>query len=166
MKGKKKVIIYFVIILLIILLLGYILFGINKNNFNTENAKDRALEFAYAVNYEYDKPEKIYEYLSENFKSKMSEKEFIKAFNKERSYPYLTPLFINFSRIEWLEDNEQGLVFFSQAARLPGMVYTVRLIYENGDYYIMAFENFLDNSYLEKFKNLSYSLDSYYDFED
>ena len=128
-------------------------------------AQERALAFASAVNYDYKKPEKIYEFLSSEFKEKMSVEDFVKAFNKERSYPYLTPLFINYRSVEMSPDNEDGRAIYSQAARLPGMIYEVRLVYENENYYVYAFEDFLDGSYLEKFDNLSYSLDSYFDFK-
>ena len=62
-------------------------------------------------------------------------------------------------------DQKSGTAVFEQAARLPGMYYTVSLVYENGDYFIMAFDDFLDGSYLEKFDRLSYSLDDYFDFD-
>ena len=40
---------------------------------------------------------------------------------------------------------------------------SIGLVYENGDYYILDWEEFLDGSYLEKFENVPYSLDWYYD---
>ena len=43
------------------------------------------------------------------------------------------------------------------------MTYPVELIYENGDYYVQDWASFLDGSYLEKFEDIPYSLDWYYD---
>lgn len=138
---------------------------LGENKLTQDNAEKRALEFAEAVNYSYKDPKKIYALLSSDFKDNMTEVEFVKAFEKERSYPYLTPLYINFSSVELSEDMTEGEAIYSQAARLPGMIYQVKLVFENNNYYIYDFENFLDGSYLEKFKNLTYSLDSYFDFK-
>ena len=102
--------------------------------------------------------------MTAEYKSKMSEEEFVKAFNKERSYPYLTPLFINYTSVSLDNGKKTGKAEYSQAARLPGMVYEVGLVYENGGYHIKDFENFPDGSYLKKFDSVSYSLDSYFDF--
>ena len=162
----KPLVKWFIIISIIAILLSLILLKIYGNNKLTkDNAEKRALEFAEMVNYEYKEPIKIYELMSEEYKEKISSKEFIEAFNKERSYPYLTPLYINFSSVELNENLKGGQAVYSQAARLPGMIYKVKLIYENNNYYIIAFEDFLDGSYLNKFENLSYSLDSYFDFK-
>lgn len=155
-----------VIVLFITIILSISLLKVyGKNNLTKENAEQRALDFANAVNYEYKNPLKIYKFMSEEYKAKLSSAEFVKAFNKERSYPYLTPLFINFDSVEFTDEMKVGTAIYSQAARLPGMVYKVKLIYENNNYYIIAFEDFLDGSYLKKFENLSYSLDSYFDFK-
>ena len=54
-------------------------------------------------------------------------------------------------------------VTFLRAARIDGMTYPVELIYENGDYYVQDWASFLDGSYLEKFEDIPYSLDWYYD---
>lgn len=157
--------------IIVIAIILSLIFSINiikvlgENKLTIANAEKRSLEFAEAINYNYKDPEKIYSFLADDFKENMSVEDFVKAFEKERSYPYLTPLFINFSKIDLTEDKTQGIATYSQAARLPGMIYEVRLIYENNDYYIIAFEDFLDGSYLDKFENLSYSLDSYFDFK-
>lgn len=159
-----KMIIVIAIILSLIFSINIIIV-LDENKLTIANAEKRSLEFAEAVNYNYKEPEKIYSFLGADFKENMSVEDFVKAFEKERSYPYLTPLFINFSKIDLNEDKTKGIATYSQAARLPGMIYEVRLIYENNDYYIIAFEDFLDGSYLDKFENLSYSLDSYFDFK-
>lgn len=119
-----------------------------------ERASERAMEFAYAVDYQYENPETIYPYLTEELRKAMTEEEFVEAFNKERSYPYLTPLFLNFTEVRMEPENKGGTAVYSQAARLPGMVYEVGLVYENGDYYMDVFREFADKSYLEKFRVL------------
>ncbi|MBS6956239.1 MAG: hypothetical protein KH230_23765 [Enterocloster asparagiformis] len=128
-----------------------------------EEAVRTVCAFAEDLNYHYKEPERLYDYLTEEFQAEMSREEFVRAFNKERSYPYLTPLFINYESVELAEDARSGTAVFSQAARLPGMVYELPFVYENGAYRVIAFENFPDGSYLEKFDKLTYSLDSYFD---
>lgn len=120
-----------------------------------DRAVARVQAFAQAVNYDYKSPEKAYQYLTEELRTRISEADFIEAFHKERSYPYLTPFFINYESIEMAEDNRSGVAHFSQAARLPGMVYDLPFVYENGDYYVTAFEELADGSYLEKFDKLN-----------
>lgn len=119
-----------------------------------KHAARRAQAFAHEINYNHADPARAYAYMSRAYKAQLSEKGFVEAFLKERSYPYLTPLFINFDRVELAEGGRTGVAYFSQAARLPGMVFTLRLTYENGNYYVTAFEEFLDGSYLEKFERL------------
>ncbi|MDD2371589.1 MAG: hypothetical protein PHQ32_06275 [Firmicutes bacterium] len=164
----KKVPIIKLIIAVLLILTLIVSFGLlkvyGKNNLSVENAEIRANAFAEAVNYDYKDPSKIYAFMTAEYKGKITSDEFVKAFNKERSYPYLCPLFINLDKVELTGKLTEGTAIYSQAARLPGMIYNVKLIYENSNYYIVAFEEFIDGSYLEKFENLSYSLDSYFDF--
>ena len=154
--------------ILILLTCAFLLFcaGCAQNNQTQEHAEARVKAFAQAVNYDYDKPEQIYPYLTQAYRDAMSEADFADAFVKERSYPYLVPLFINYRSIEISDDLMSGTAHFSQAARLPGMNYDVSFVYENGDYYMIAFENFPDGSYLEKFKDIPYSLDQYFDLDE
>jgi len=144
MKKRK----WLVVVAAIMVLLAV---GIISTKATEENAVKRVQAFAYEINYNYKHPENAYQYLCEDFRSQMTKVEFVEAFNKERSYPYLTPLFINYESIEMADDCMNGTAFFSQAARLPGMIYELPIIYENGDYYVIAFEEFLDGSYLDKF---------------
>ena len=128
-----------------------------------EEAVKAVCAFAEDLNYHYKEPERLYDYLTKDFKARMSREAFVSAFEKERSYPYLTPLFINYESIEMAQDNRSGTALFSQAARLPGMVYRLPFVYEDERYKVIAFEDFADGSYLEKFDKLTYSLDSYFD---
>lgn len=93
----------------------------------------------------------------------MSKDEFVDAFNKERSYPYITGLYFYDPVVQDGSTDECGTVVYTQAARLPGMTYTIKYKFENGDYYIDDWEDFLDGSYLDKFQNTPYTLDWYYD---
>ena len=87
-----------------------------------------------------------------------TEEEFCKAFKKERTYPYITPLYLNSDpRVKLSGDKKTGTVEYDQAARIVGMVYDIRLVYENGDYYVMDWEDFLDGSYLDKFEDIPYA---------
>jgi hypothetical protein len=139
--------------------------GCASSNISQENAQERVKAFANEIDYNYRTPENIYEYLTQEYKDKITKSKFVEAFSKERSYPYLTPFFINFESIEMSKDKLSGTAHFSQAARLPGMKYDIKFVYENGDYYMEAFEKLIDGSYLDKFKSIPYSLDSYFDFD-
>ena len=121
--------------------------------------------YVYAVNYEYREPKRIYDFLTKQFKKKMTAEAFSEAFAKERSYPYLTPLYLSDPVITFSEDGKEGSVTCIQAARLPGMTYTFGLVYEQGNYSIDDWEALADGSYLEKFENIPYSLDWYYDMD-
>lgn len=150
---KKKL----YVILIPVVILFIIIFMYLKSPWvipSEKAAEKRVKEFAYEVNYNYKNPEKVYHYLTEDFRSKMSKEEFIEAFQKERSYPYLTPFFINYTSVNMREDEKSGVATFSQAARLPGMIYKLSFVYEKGNYYMIAYEEFLDGSYLEKFEKL------------
>ena len=131
-----------------------------------EAALERAKEYAHAINYDFRTPEKIYAFLCRDFRDRMSEDEFVDAFNKERSYPYITPLYIFFPEIS--EETESGdyIVTFLQAARIEGMKYDIKMVYEDGNWFVVDWEQFPDGSYLEKFENIPYSLDWYYDFSE
>jgi hypothetical protein len=114
----------------------------------------RVKDFAREVNYNYRNPGRIYPFLTAGLKAKMDRDAFCEAFAKERSYPYLTPFFINYESVEIAQDKKSGTAVFSQAARLPGMIYRLPFVYENGNYFVAAFTDFPDGSYLEKFGRL------------
>lgn len=150
-------------VLISILLLAVCFLSGCSSNLTPEHAKERAEEYAQAINYEYENPEKIYAFMCRDFRNQMTEEEFCKAFKKERTYPYITPLYLNSDpRVKLSGDKKTGTVEYDQAARIVGMVYDIRLVYENGDYYVMDWEDFLDGSYLDKFEDIPYSLDWYY----
>ena len=131
-----------------------------------QHAMERAEAYAYAINHDYRQPEKIYAFLTREMKSRLTEKEFCACWEKERTYPYITPLYIFYPELTLSEDGAAADVVFQQAARLVGMEYTVRLIYEDGDYYADDWHQFADGSYLEKFEDIPYQIDWYYDIED
>lgn len=131
-----------------------------------EAAMERAKEYAHAINYDFKSPEKIYAFLWSGFREKMDEKAFSEAFRKERSYPYITPLYIFFPEITEETENGGYIITFLQAARIVGMTYDIEMVYENGNWFVKDWEQFPDGSYLEKFENIPYSLDWYYDFSD
>lgn len=150
MKGRKcyKWLVTTVVVAVIICL-GLFFYGRSMLR-----AEQRVKSFVHVINYEYKTPEKMYKYFTKAYRQEISKAEFVEAFNKERSYPYLTPLFLNYESIEMDKNNKSGVAIFSQAARLPGMIVEIDLVYENGDYYVHYFEEFLDGSYLDKFERL------------
>lgn len=117
-----------------------------------DSAQKRLVEFADAVNY--NKPDIVYSYLTSELRAKITKEQFIKNFAHERSYPYLTPFYINFLEVKIEGDNNSGVGVFSVAARLPGEIYEQPFIYENGNYYMQAFENIVDGSYVKLFDRL------------
>ena len=147
---------------LISLLLALTVLGGCGSNQTPEHAQERLEAYAEAVDFSYKEPEKIYAFLCQDFRDQMDEAAFCEAFAKERTYPYLTPLYIYDPEITLSEDGLSGTAVYLQAARLVGMTYEVSFIYENGDYYIQDWDEFLDGSYLEKFEDMVYSLDWYY----
>ena len=128
-----------------------------------ERAEERLLDYAHAVDHDYEQPEKIYPFLTASLRERMTKEAFCDAWAKERTYPYITPLYIWQPEITMDPDNGGGEATFLQAARIVGMTYTVRFVYENGDYYIEDWEQFADGSYLDKFETVVQSIDWYYD---
>ena len=150
MKKTTKII----IVLLIVIIAGITVVTSMKHAADGPSevsAEKAAMAYAEAIDYD--------------FRKVMDKSEFIRAFKKERSYPYLTPLFINYDRVELNEDGTTGTAYYSQAARLPGMVYEVGLVYEDSNWHIEDFDDFLDGSYLDKFDTVTYDLKSYFDTE-
>lgn len=164
MKKQTKIILVILILLIAALTVAVSIWRADAQT-SEQSAVKAAEDYAEAVDYQYKDPAAIYQFMTDEFKQSMSEDDFIQAFNKERSYPYLTPLFINFDRVELNEDGKSGTAYYSQAARLPGMVYEVGLLYEDHKWHIKDFESFLDGSYLDKFDTVTYDLKSYFDTE-
>ena len=130
-----------------------------------KHAVERLEAYAYAIDYDFKKPEEIYPFLCQDFRDQMSSDDFCKCFIKERSYPYITPLYIYDPIVTLSADGKSGSAVFTQAARIEGMTYSLSFVYENGDYYIDDWRQFLDGSYLDKFDDIPYSIDWYYDFD-
>ena len=103
--------------------------------------------------------------MTEDVKTRISQPAFCAAFAKDRTYPYITPLYLFYPEVSMADDGLSATVVYQQAARIIGMTYTVRLVYENGAYYVDDWERFIDGSYLEKFENCPYTLDWYYNLD-
>lgn len=129
-------------------------------------ALQRLNDYSYAVGHYYEEPEKIYDFLTESFRGQMTREEFCEAFAKDRTYPYLTPLYFWNPTVIMNEDGLSGSATYLRAARIEGMFYDVTFVYENGDFYIEDWAQFLDGSYLDKFEDVNYSLDWYFDLDD
>lgn len=143
--------------------MGGILLWLPLSQRTQDRALLRAEAYADAINQDFASPEKIYGYLCEDFRQQMSCEDFCAAWEKERSYPYITPLYLFWPEMtEYRRDT--AVVTFLQDARIEGMTYQVNLVYENGDYYVRDWEEFLDGSYMEKFEDTPYTLDWYYNF--
>ena len=144
------------------LLFLLMLCGCNKP-VTEEQARKRLEAYAHAVDYDYKQPEKIYPFLCEEVRNQLSCSEFVECWKKERTYPYLTPLYIYNPVLTMDADKKSGTAVFTQAARIDGMTYEVPFVYENGDYYVCDWYSFADGSYLDKFDTVIQSIDWYFD---
>lgn len=117
-----------------------------------KNAYTQVNKFVKAL--DYNRPEKIYPLLIPQLRKVIDKKSFIVNFNHERSYPYLTPLFIYVDSILF-DDYKVGAVICTVASRLPGeyMEFYVRYIPFKG-YYIDALQTIVDGSYIKIFDKL------------
>ena len=115
-------------------------------------AARRVQEFIDAVNE--NRPGDIYLYLTPQLKKRISREDFARNFAKERSYPYLTPLYFYLDEVKLSPDKKSGEAILTVAARLPGEKMRVQLVYYQGRYYIDAFKEIVDGSYLDKFQRL------------
>ena len=93
MKKTTKII----IVLLIVIIAGITVVTSIKHaadDPSQSSAEKAAMAYAEAIDYQYENPAVIYEFMTDDFRKVLDKSEFIRAFKKERSYPYLTPLFI------------------------------------------------------------------------
>ena len=85
-----------------------------------ENARKRAEAYAQAVNFAYETPEEIYAFLTEDVKTRISQPAFCAAFAKDRTYPYITPLYLFYPEVSMADDGLSATVVYQQAARIIG----------------------------------------------
>ncbi|MEG6616005.1 hypothetical protein V6C27_06125 [Peptococcaceae bacterium 1198_IL3148] len=117
-----------------------------------ENAIKQVEGFIQAVND--NNPAEVYKYLSPDIKELIDQQGFERNFAKERSYPYLTPLFLYLDKLELSEDKQSGTVECIVAARLPGQRMNFTVVYVKDNYYLVAFRDIADGSFIEKFDKL------------
>ena len=109
--------------------------------------------FILAVNH--NRPQDIYPLLTPEIRKTIDRNGFIENFTHERSYPYLTPLFLYVDRIEFSGDNKKGRVFCTVAARLPGEKKEYEVVYVPFKGYRMnALRAIADGSYIWRFERL------------
>lgn len=135
--------------------IALVAFGIvicSQTNIGVENAAIRAEEFAKAVND--NNPKKVYEYLAPGIRDMASREVFVQNFAKERSYPYLTPLYLYVEDVQLCEGETKGVVNCIVASRLPGEKMEFEIVFIEDDYYICGFEEIADGSFIDKFKKL------------
>ncbi len=101
-----------------------------------------------------NKPADIYPYLIPELREMLTKEEFVQNFAKERSYPYLSSLYVYLDEVNLAADRRSGEAISTVAARLPGQKMKVKLIYIRGQYYVEAFRDIADESYLLKFQNI------------
>lgn len=149
---KKPAAVFSAVILIICLLAAGCYFINAARPLSKKNARERVQGFINAVND--NKPEIIYDYLTPEIRSLIGKEGFVKNFAKERSYPYLTPLYLYLEELQLKDDRKTGHVKCIVASRLPGEKMEFNIVFTNNNYYIDAFKDIADGSFLEKFKKL------------
>ena len=132
------------------LIVAAIIFALTINRPTEKQAVKRIDEFTTAVNY--NVPEDLYDLLSSDLKALITKEGFVYNFADERSYPYITPLFLILDELTLSEDNMSGDISFIVSARLAGEFMQAKLVFEDGDYYITMFDWIIDGSYKAKFE--------------
>ena len=115
-------------------------------------AEAKANLFAQAIND--NNPRELYSYLLPEIQGMLTRDEFVRNFAHERSYPYLTPLYIYLDNVTLDEGKRSGEAIFTVASRLPGEKMKVKLYYLDQQYYMEAFREIANGSYVEKFKKI------------
>ena len=153
----KKLWILITTIGVLIILVGFMLSNdsVKAMKPTSQLAEKRIDTFAAGINY--NNPEVIYEHLLKEYQQEMAKEDFINHWNKERSYPYLTPLFIYIDEVTFTDELLKGRVKAVVAARLPGEYMYFDFTWQNDNYYIDAFPEIIDKSYLQKFARLNSS---------
>lgn len=146
--ARKKII----LLIIFILLLSGAIFHTNRP-MTKDNAIRRTERFIEAVNE--NKPKSIYDYLTPSIQKLISRDDFIENFAKERSYPYLTPLYLYLDDIDFCEDGTEGTITCTVASRLPGEKMKFDIVFVDNNYYINAFNDVADGSFIKKFEKLS-----------
>lgn len=116
-------------------------------------ANKQVVRFVKAL--DYNRPEKIYPLLTMELRDLIDRDIFIKNFIHERSYPYLTPLFVYVDSITFDDELKTGHVICTVASRLPGEFMDFNVVYSPGKgYFIDALHPIVDGSYLKLFDRL------------
>ena len=123
------------------------------NNAKMEaRARIRMEAFIRAVNE--NRPEKVYDYLLPSIRALIDRNGFVRNFARERSYPYLTPLYLYLEKLELDPDQPSGRAICRVAARLPGQIRSFPIIFTDGKYFVDAFRDIADGSFADKFDKL------------
>lgn len=129
------------------------LVSINQSKPKTEEQAIKRVEgFIQAIND--NNPAEVYQYLTPDIKELIGQQGFEQNFTKERSYPYLTPLFLYLDKLELTKDKQSGIAECIVAARLPGQRMNFTVVYVKDNYYVVAFQDIADGSFIEKFDKL------------
>ncbi len=146
MKSNK---LYILIILLLPLSVGCV--STHQPSSSFSEACIVAQKVVDAVNE--NSPSTLYDLLSDNLQKRISKEDFILNAQKERSYPYLTPLYLYLNGIA-LNRDESADVECLVASRLPGEKYRFSLVKERGEYRAIVFEDVVDGSFIDKFDHI------------
>ena len=138
----------------LLIMLTFLAMSVGMNFFPSQwQAIKRVTGFNEAINA--NKPADIYLYLTPELRGMLTMEEFISNFAKERSYPYLSPLYVYLDEVNLNSDKRSGEAISTVAARLPGQKMSVKLVFIEGQYYIDAFRDIADGSYLTKFDKIN-----------
>ncbi len=146
---QRRISLRVIVGIIIVLLLGGLAVSCYPGKWQ---AAQRVQGFIDAVNE--NNPGEVYPYLLPQLRERISKEDFVRNFAKERSYPYLTPLYLYLDEVKLAPDRYNGEAVLTVAARLPGEKMRVQVGYYRGKYYIAAFEDIVDGTFEGKFKKL------------
>ncbi|MGE4454919.1 MAG: hypothetical protein AB7D92_10330 [Sphaerochaeta sp.] len=149
MKTILRLTLLFVLLLSISCTTGHTSIG-TYTHANFTHAAQRTQNFIDAINQ--NQSDIVYDMLCEEYRNQLSKDEFVKRFADDRSYPYLTPLYLHLVSLT-IPQRSDGQVACSVAARLEGEFFRFSIRYEQGEYYFLVFGELIDGSYREKFPN-------------
>gem|GEM_PF-5984038 len=114
-------------------------------------AVERAEAFVAAI--DRNDPGAVYPFLSSDLRARVDRDSFVRNFEDDRSYPYLSPLYLYVDGLT-LTDEGGGSLSCTFAARFRGQRMVFGVVREDGTYFFSGFEDIVDGSYRDKFSKV------------
>ena len=114
-------------------------------------AVERAESFVAAI--DRNDPEAVYSFLSSDLKARIDRDGFVRNFEDDRRYPYLSPLYLYIDGLV-LTDEGGGSLSCTFAARFRGQRMVFGVVREGGTYCFSGFDDIVSGSYRDKFSKV------------